>query len=141
MNARPVTPPDHPALLSLWQRTPGIRIRPEDRFEPFCDYLARNPGLSLLVEVEGLPVACLMAGHDGRRGYLQHLVVDVAYRGRGLARLLLERTLASLAELGIHKSHVFVLRDAPQALAFWQAQDGWEQRDDIEVFSMQGRHS
>jgi ribosomal protein S18 acetylase RimI-like enzyme len=141
MKPRPVTLSDHPALLSLWQRTPGIRVRPEDQLQPFSDYLARNPGLSLLVEVEGSPVACLLAGHDGRRGYLQHLAVDAAYRGRGLARLLLDETLASLAKLGIHKSHVFVLRDAPQALAFWQAQQGWQRRDDIEVFSMQGNPS
>jgi len=138
MKPRSATPSDHPALFSLWQRTPGIRIRPEDALQPFTDYLARNPDLSLLVEVQGRPVACLMAGHDGRRGYLQHLVVDEAYRGRGLAKALLDEALARLARLGIHKSHVFVLRDAPQALAFWQAQDGWERRDDIEVFSMQG---
>ncbi|MGL4315531.1 MAG: GNAT family N-acetyltransferase [Pseudomonas sp.] len=135
MSIRAIIPADHPALVELWQRTPGICLRAEDAFEPFCAYLARNPGLSLLCEVDGRLAACLLVGHDGRRGYLQHLVVDLPWRGRGLARALLVQALGHLAELGIDKSHVFVLRDAPQAVGFWQAQPGWGLREDIQVFS------
>ena len=135
MSVRSATPADHPALLALWQRTPGLQLRTEDGFEPFCAYLERNPQLSLLVELEGRVVASLLVGHDGRRGYLQHLAVDESCRGRGLARTLLDEALARLAGLGIDKSHVFVLRDAPQALSFWAAQAGWERRDDIQVYS------
>lgn len=135
MSIRPITPADHAALLALWQRTPGICVRPEDALQPFSAYLARNPGLSLLAEVDGQLAACLLAGHDGRRGYLQHLVVDLPWQGRGLARALLDEVLRRLAEQGISKTHVFVLRDAPQALSFWLAQEGWSMREDIEVFS------
>lgn len=135
MSVRPITPADHPALLALWRRTPGLQLRAEDDFEPFCTYLARNPGLSLLVELDGRIVASLLVGHDGRRGYLQHLAVDEPCRGRGFARALLNEALARLAQLGVDKSHVFVLRDAPQAQAFWEAQAGWEGRSDIQVYS------
>ncbi|WP_043308895.1 GNAT family N-acetyltransferase [Pseudomonas sp. ML96] len=135
MQIRAITPDDHAALFALWQRTPGIQLRAEDEYAPFCRYLARNPGLSLLVEDEGAAVACLLVGHDGRRGYLQHLLVDESWRGRSLARALLDEALARLADLGVHKSHVFVLRDAPEALAFWLAQAGWGEREDIAVFS------
>ncbi|GAB3475127.1 GNAT family N-acetyltransferase [Azotobacter salinestris] len=135
MSVRPITPVDHPALLALWRRTPGLQLRAEDDFEPFCNYLARNPGLSQLVELDGRIVASLLVGHDGRRGYLQHLVVDEPYRGRGFARALLGKAQAKLAQLGIDKSHVFVLRDAPQAQAFWEAQASWEGRSDIQVYS------
>lgn len=138
MHLRPVTPDDHSRLLALWQRTPGLRLREEDAYAPFCAYLARNPGLSLLVEREGQVVASLMAGHDGRRGYLQHLVVDVPLRGQGLARRLLDAVLQRLAAEGIGKSHVFVLRDAPEALEFWSAQADWSRRGDIAVFSTNG---
>ncbi|MNO69995.1 Acetyltransferase YpeA [compost metagenome] len=99
-------------------------------------YLERNPGLSLLLEHEGEVIGSLMVGHDGRRGYLQHLLVDEAFRGRGLSRLLLDEALARLARLGIGKSHVFVLRDEPQAMAFWEAQQDWQRREDIQVFSV-----
>lgn len=138
MHLRSVTPDDHAQLIALWQRTPGLRLREDDAHAPFCAYLARNPGLSLLVEREGQVVASLMAGHDGRRGYLQHLVVDVPLRGQGLARRLLDAVLQRLAAEGIGKSHVFVLRDAPEALAFWSAQADWSRRGDIAVFSTNG---
>ncbi|MEK1904570.1 MAG: GNAT family N-acetyltransferase [Pseudomonas sp.] len=135
MSIRPIVPADHAALVALWRRTPGIRLRPEDAFTPFCAYLARNPGLSLACDIEGQLVGCVMAGHDGRRGYLQHLVVDEPWRGRGLAQALLDEVLTRLAALGIDKSHVFVLRDAQQSMDFWRAQRGWVAREDIQVFS------
>ena len=135
MLMRAATPADHAALFALWRSVPGIQLRAEDEYEPFCRYLERNPGLSLLVEAEGGPIASLLAGHDGRRGYLHHLVVAPAWRGRGLASALLAEVLARLAEQGVRKSHVFVLGAAPEALAFWRARDEWLARDDIEVFS------
>ena len=135
MSIRSVTAEDHARLLALWQRTPGICLRPEDAFEPFCAYLRRNPDLSLVSEIDGCLVGTLLVGHDGRRGYLQHLVVDEAYRGRGLARAMLNEALVRLAVLGVHKSHVLVLRDAAEALAFWTAQEGWGARMDIQLYS------
>lgn len=83
MLMRAATPADHAALFALWRSVPGIQLRAEDEYEPFCRYLERNPGLSLLVEAEGGPIASLLAGHDGRRGYLHHLVVAPAWRARG----------------------------------------------------------
>lgn len=135
MQLREVSPADHAALHALWRRTPGIQLRNEDAYAPFCTYLARNPGLSLLAEDEGRVVGCLLAGHDGRRGYLQHLVVDSCCRRRGIASALIEAVLGRLAEQGIAKSHVFVLDAAPEALAFWRARPGWGERGDIRVFS------
>lgn len=135
MLMRAATPADHAALFALWRSMPGIQLRAEDEYEPFCRYLERNPGLSLLVEAEGGPIASLLAGHDGRRGYLHHLVVAPVWRGRGLASALLAEVLARLAEQGVRKSHVFVLGAAPEALAFWRARGEWLARDDIEVFS------
>ena len=135
MQLREVSPSDHAALHALWARTQGIQLRDEDAYVPFCAYLARNPGLSLLVEAEGEIVGCLLAGHDGRRGYLQHLLVDSSYRQRGIATRLIEAVLARLAAQGIAKSHVFVLDAAPEALAFWRARPGWGERGDIRVFS------
>lgn len=136
MRLRSVTAADHAALFSLWSRTPGIQLRCDDEYEPFAAYLARNPDLSLLLEVEGEVIGSLLVGHDGRRGYLQHLAVAPPHRGCGYARLLLNEALARLAALGIGKSHVFVLRDAPEALGFWEAQRGWGRRNDILVYSV-----
>ncbi|WP_263140281.1 GNAT family N-acetyltransferase [Pseudomonas sp. RIT-PI-AD] len=139
MLIRPVVPADHAALIELWQRMEGLRLRPDDALAPFVAYLARNPGFSLLLEERGAVVGSLMAGHDGRRGYLQHLAVDSPYRRFGWATRLLDEALARLAAAGIEKSHVFVLDEAPQARAFWARQPGWGERTDIRVFSTGGR--
>lgn len=135
MHLREATPADHAALHALWARTPGVQLRGEDAYAPFCAYLARNPGLSLVAELEGVVVGSLLAGHDSRRGYLQHLAVDPACRRRGIATALIEAVLQRLAALGIGKSHVFVLDAAPAALAFWRARHAWGERRDIRVFS------
>ena len=136
MRLRSVTAADHAALVALWKRTPGIQLRRDDEYEPFAAYLARNPDLSLLMAVDGVVIGSLRVGQDGRRGYLQHLVVDLPHRGSGYARLLLDEALARLAAQGIGKSHVFVLRDAPEALDFWEAQRSWGRREDILVYSV-----
>lgn len=136
---RSVRPEDHPALMALWRRAEGVQLRIDDEYPAFCAYLQRNPGLSLLVEIGGRLAGTLLVGHDGRRGYLQHLVVDQAFQRRGLARALLHEALQRLAELGIGKSHVFVLDEAPESLAFWRAQPEWLERDDIRVFSTRER--
>ena len=135
MHLREATCADHAALHALWARTPGIQLRDEDAYAPFCAYLARNPGLSLVTEVDDVVVGSLLAGHDGRRGYLQHLAVDPAYRRRGIATALIAGVLARLAKQGIAKSHVFVLDAAPEALAFWRGRHAWGERRDIRVFS------
>lgn len=140
MLLREVTPADHAALYALWQSTPGLQLRDEDEYAAFHAYLLRNPGLSLLAEMNGQIVGCLLAGQDGRRGYLQHLLVLPAFRRRGIARQLLEEVLQRLAQQGIAKSHVFVLDAAPQALAFWRSQPGWGERTDIRVFSTREDH-
>ncbi len=135
MQLREATPADHAVLHALWADAPGIQLRAEDDYAPFCAYLARNPGLSLLAEMDGRIVGCLLAGHDGRRGYLQHLLVAPGERRRGIAGALIAAVLARLAAQGIAKSHVFVLDAAPEALAFWRACPGWGERGDIRVFS------
>lgn len=135
MQLREATPADHAVLLALWARTPGIRLRAEDERDSYCAYLARNPGLSLVAEADGTIVGSLLAGHDGRRGYLQHLVVEPNQRRRGIAAALIEAVLARLAAQGIAKSHVFVLDAEPAALTFWRQRHGWGERHDIRVFS------
>ena len=74
---RTMTPADYDAVLALMQNTPGISLRDADSREATERYLVRNPGLSFVAEAEGRLIACVMCGHDGRRGYLQHLLVQI----------------------------------------------------------------
>lgn len=125
---------DYNAVIDLMKCTPGITVRDADSFASTARYLQRNPGLSFVAELDGDIVGCLMAGHDGRRGYLQHLVVLPKYRQRGIARTLIANCLAALAKEGIEKSHLDVLNTNKSAAAFWEHQ-GWTLRSDIRRYS------
>lgn len=131
---------DHAELLLLFEKTPGIRVRDADGYEPMSRYLARNPGMSFVAEYQGQIVGCCMAGHDGRRGYLQHLVVSPSVQGQGVARRLVRACIEALAQEGILKTHLFVLTDNQEGRAFW-SHLGWEGRSDFGVYSwVEGDH-
>lgn len=125
---------DHDALVRLMRCTPGISIRDADSREATERYLARNPGLSFIAEVDGQVVGCLMSGHDGRRGYLQHLIVSPQFRKQGIASGLIEQCLAGLEAVGISKSHLDVLTSNQAAIEYWTRR-AWTRRDDIVRFS------
>ena len=131
---RPMGIEDYDAVTELMRRTPGVSFRDADSRESTRRYLERNPGLSFVAEAGGRTVGCIMSGHDGRRGYLQHLVVLPEHRRQGIANALVEHCLAALAVLGIVKSHVDVFRTNDLAHAFWIGQ-GWKLRTDIDRFS------
>jgi len=131
---RVMTPADYDAVLALMQDTPGISLRDADSREATERYLARNPALSFVAQAEGRLIACVMCGHDGRRGYLQHLLVLPDYRRQGIAHALVERCLAALLHLGIHKCHLDVFKTNTRAARYWQGQ-GWTLRTDIDRYS------
>ena len=67
--------------------------------------------------------------------HVSNVFAKLGVRNRAEAE---QEALRRLTLLGIRKSHVFVLEDAPEALAFWQMQRGWTEREDIRVYSTTG---
>ena len=131
---REMTIADHAAVMDVLRQTTGVRLREADSPAAIQRYLERNPGLSFVAEESGQPVGCIMSGHDGRRGYLQHLAVLPAFRRRGIGQALVGRCIERLANFGILKSHIDVLIDNEPAATFW-SKLGWEMRTDIRRFS------
>jgi ribosomal protein S18 acetylase RimI-like enzyme len=134
MNIRPMTIEDYESVLALMRDTPGVSVRAADSPEAIGRYLARNPGLSLVAESDGRLVGCLFCGHDGRRGYLHHVVVHPDYRRMGLGRRMVTMALDGLEAAGIFKSHLEVFANNDGAMAFWRTL-GWQRREDIRRFS------
>jgi ribosomal protein S18 acetylase RimI-like enzyme len=131
---RIMTLDDYERLIDLMRNTPGISLRDADSREATARYLERNPGMSFVAEIDGVLAGCVMCGHDGRRGYLQHLLVLPEYRRQGIANALVERCLTSLAQLGIRKCHLDVFKTNDSAARYWQGQ-GWQLRTDIDRYS------
>jgi ribosomal protein S18 acetylase RimI-like enzyme len=136
---REMTIADYDAVRALLASVPGVTLRAADSRENTQRYLERNPGLSFVAVAHGRMgaesvVGCLMGGHDGRRGYLQHLAVDAALRRQGIGAALVERSLAALELLRIEKMHIDVLLDNTAAQQFWSRR-GWNRRDDVVRYS------
>lgn len=132
---RPMTMTDYDAVIALLKATPGVSFRDADSREATSRYLERNPGLSFVAEQEGSLVGCVMGGHDGRRGYLQHLAVLPSHRRQGIASALVECCIAALEQLGIVKSHIDVYRTNDSGQAWWERR-GWKLRNDIHRYSL-----
>ncbi|WP_321790037.1 GNAT family N-acetyltransferase [Paraburkholderia sp. J94] len=134
LTIRIMTIDDYENVIDLMKRTPGVTFRDADSHEATRRYLERNPELSFIAKVGDETVGCIMSGHDGRRGYLQHLVVASAHRRQGIANALVECCIARLEALGIAKSHVDVIKTNVDAQAYWEHQ-GWQLRTDIDRYS------
>ena len=130
----PMSMADYDEVMALWLNTEGMGMRPADEREHIARYLQRNPNLSFVAREGDLLVGAVLCGHDGRRGYLQHLAVARSHRGLGLGRALVERALAALRAININKCHLFVLKSNLKAVNFWEAV-GWVQRDDLVTMS------
>lgn len=128
---------DYPLVRALWESTPGMGLDPQmDSAVGISAYLQKNPGMSFIALGQNGQIAgTVLAGTDGRRGYLMHLAVQDAYRRRGIGRNLVERSLAALQAAGITKAHVFVFQDNALGSAFWRGL-GWQGRDDLLMLSL-----
>lgn len=131
---REMTINDYERVLALLQQTVGVTVREADSKEALGRYLVRNPGFSFVAEFENELIGCIMAGHDGRRGYLQHLAVVQKHRNRGIATRLVNSALDRLESEGIVKSHIDILADNRAAIDFWE-KIGWKRRTDILRYS------
>ena len=126
---------DYDEVFALLKDTLGIVLRTSDSRDATARYLARNPGLSLVALHQGRIVGCVLCGHDGRRGNLQHLAVQVSFQKHGIGSALVEHCLAQLKQSGIEKAHVDVLHGNTTGHLFWSNR-GWNRRADIVRFSI-----
>jgi N-acetylglutamate synthase len=125
---------DYIEVYKLWDGMPGIGLSSADGEEAIAKYLARNPGFSMVARMDGKVVGAVLGGHDGRRGYLQHLAVAPAARHRGIGKTMVEKCLAALAAEGIRRCHIFVYSDNETGLGFWEAA-GWFKRGELLIMS------
>ncbi len=134
MTLREMTIDDYDDIIAMFRTTPGITVREADSRDATRRYLERNPGLSFVAMVNERVVGCVMCGHDGRRGYLQHLVVKPEYRHQGIGKALVTTCINALRQIGISKTHIFVFKSNRSADAFWES-NGWILRDEINMYS------
>ena len=139
LTIRLMTIEDYDDVCTLWRNTPGMGLNTtDDSREGIERYLRRNPTTSFVALWEDAIVGVILAGHDGRRGYIYHTAVLPAFRGRGIARQLVEQAMAALEREGIHKAALVVFARNALGNGFWES-IGFSTRADL-VYRNQNIH-
>lgn len=125
---------DYDSVYTLWKKVFPTTTDSSYSREQIQLFLERNPSTSFVAESNGKIVGAVLAGHDGRRGYIHHLGVLKEYRGKGIGKGLLKSAEKALADIGIQKVHLFVFNDNIWAKDFY-TQVGYTKRNDIGIFS------
>ena len=118
-NFRPLLYTDYDQVLALWRRCDGVEVAEGDDRESFARYLDRNPNLSWSASLGEKVVAAGLCGHDGRRGLIYHLAVAPEFRGKGLAKKILQNGIEGLRNAGITRAIILVARNNPRGQEFW----------------------
>jgi ribosomal protein S18 acetylase RimI-like enzyme len=120
VNIRAMLETDLTNAIALWSAAEGVELAEGDHPEELQRYLRRNPTTSFVAFQGNTLVGAVLGGHDGRRGFLYHLSVAPAFRGHGLGRALVDRSLATLRAEGIARVLILVARDNQAGAAFWR---------------------
>lgn len=122
---------DYDKVYALWMSCKNMGFNNlDDSREGIEKYLKRNPATSFIAERDGAVVGVILAGHDGRRGFIHHMAVAEDCRRQGVAADLLDHALKALKAEGINKVALLVFKRNEAGNAFWESQ-GFTVREDV----------
>lgn len=122
---------DYDAVYALWRKTPGMGLNDvDDSREGIERYLKRNPRTCFVAILENELVGVILAGHDGRRGYICHTCVDATLWNNQIGTRLVETALDALLSEGISKVALLVFERNERGNGFWERM-GFTVRPDL----------
>lgn len=140
MDIEPFQIDDYDELLALWSRC-GLPydIERRDNRAAIETQLFDDHVTMLVLKDEGRIIGSIIGSHDGRKGWINRLAIDPAYRGRGLAAVLLESAEQYLFDGGIRVFAALIEdENTPSMAAFAKA--GYEPWKRIVYFSKRLSH-
>ena len=131
MNIRVMKKEDYDSVYDLWLSCVGMGLNNLDDSKDGIDkFLRRNPNTCFVAEVENEIIGVIIAGNDGRRGYIYHTAVSTTFRKQGIGRILVEKAVESLKEEGINKVALVVFNRNEKGNEFWEKL-GFSAREDL----------
>ncbi len=122
---------DYNVVYNLWLSCSGMGLNDlDDSEEGIRKFLERNPETCFVAENDGMVIGVIIAGNDGRRGYIYHTAVNPLFRGRGTGRKLVESAMNALKEAGINKVALVVFGRNKDGNEFWKKM-GFTVREDL----------
>lgn len=125
---------DYEEVYKMWQITTKRALSKADEKPQMERYLKHNSGMSQVAVIDGKIVGTVLAGHDGRRGFIHHMAVAPEYRRRRIGHALAEKAIKKIREQGIDKTHIFCYQNNETGQSFWR-DFGFEKREDVFVYS------
>lgn len=125
---------DYDQIYQLWESSENIGLSKADSRYGITRFLERNPGMSYVAWKGDVLVGTVLCGHDGRRGYIHHLMVHPDHRRQGIGQSLVSRCMFALTRIGIQKCHLFVFEDNIGGIKFWENL-GWTKRVELTMMS------
>jgi len=100
---RKMTLKDYDPLIALWKEG-NIPYRPQGRdSKKNIRWQLQQPNcLYFVADDEGTIVGAILGTHDGRKGWINRLIITSSYRQKGIAKRLIKEFDHHLASVGIH---------------------------------------
>lgn len=118
-------------VYELWLSCKGMGLNNLDDSEQGINrFLERNPDTCFAAVEDGKVIGVIMAGSDGRRGYIYHTAVNPLYRKRGIATVLVETVMQAMKNIGINKVALVVFEHNEGGNKFWERL-GFTERNDL----------
>lgn len=122
---------DYNRVYNLWLSCKGMGLNNLDDSEQGIEkFLNRNPETCFVMENDGSIIGVIMAGNDGRRGYIYHTAVRKEFRGQHVGEKLVGAVMNAFKECGINKVALVVFERNCNGNAFWEKM-GFTVRNDI----------
>ena len=134
MEIRSMKIEDYDEIFSMWQITSKRALCEADSRDNIERYLLRNEGMSQVAVENGRIIGTVLAGHDGRRGFIHHMAVLPEYRRKHIGNALATEAIKKISEDGIDKTHIFCYQDNLTGQGFWSSL-GFKKRGDLFVYS------
>jgi ribosomal protein S18 acetylase RimI-like enzyme len=110
---------DFDAVMSLWNAC-GLIVPGTDYGLDIGKKMEFQPGLFFVGTISGDLAGTIMAGYDGRRGWLNCLAVVPSCRNMGFGRMLVKHAIERLALLGCVKVNLQVRRTNSSVIEFYR---------------------
>jgi len=119
MEIRAFQQADEPAVISLWRRCGLVRHWNDPHKDIQCK-LRVNPDLFLVGMRDSQIVACVLAGYDGPREWLNYLAVAPEYQRRGFARAIVREAERLLRAGGCPKINLQIRTSNREVIDFYR---------------------
>lgn len=122
---------DYEQVYQLWLSCAGMGLNNlDDSREGIERFLKRNPETCFVAEKDEKIIGVIIAGNDGRRGYIYHTAVNPDYRKQGIGKKLVDNAMRALEKEGINKVALVVFEKNKIGNGFWE-NTGFTVRDDL----------